>query len=138
MTKTISLEDSYLALVEFLLLSKKCVIDIGAGYNLTPMQSMTLLLLNEPRPMHSFTKIFNCDASNITGIIDGLQTKKMASRYENPTDRRIKMIKLESKGAKIRSTLIDKLTGDKSYILTKLNDSEVATFIRLMQKIIQT
>src|SRR5665213_961489 len=106
MTKNISLEDSYLALVEFLMLSKRSVIDIGANYSLTPMQAMTLLFLNEDRPMNSFTTIFSCDPSNITGIVDGLQSKQLASRYESTTDRRIKMIKLEPKGAKIRAAFI--------------------------------
>lgn len=135
MVKQTSLEKYYLALIEFLLLSKRSVIDIGTEYKLTPMQSMTLLLLSEPRPMHSFTTVFNCDASNITGIVDGLERKQLASRYEDPKDRRIKMVKLEPAGTKIRTRFISKLTGKESYILSKLTKTEVTTFIAILTKI---
>lgn len=135
MDKKSTLETYYLTLIEFLLLSKRSVIDIGAQYKLTPMQSMTLLLLGEPQPMHNFTTLFNCDASNVTGIVDGLERKQLVSRYEDLNDRRIKMVKLESAGARIRTHFINKLTGQKSYIFSKLTSSEAATFINILTKI---
>jgi DNA-binding MarR family transcriptional regulator len=135
MAKEAAFEHYYLALIEFLLLSKRCVIDIGASYKLTPMQSMSLLLLGEPRPMNSFSDVFHCDASNVTGIVDGLERKHLVSRFEHPDDRRIKMVQLEDKGAQVRAHFIRQLTGDKSYILTKLSESELSQFIKLLTKI---
>lgn len=130
-----NLEKSYLALTEFLLMSKRNIAQIGEKYKLSTIQSLTLVLLNESRPMHNFTKIFHCDPSNTTGIIDGLEQKNLVSRYEPPTDRRVKMVKLTQKGEAIRKTIIDKLTGDESYIMKKLSSEEVTTFINLLQKI---
>jgi DNA-binding MarR family transcriptional regulator len=130
-----NLEKSYLALTEFLLLSKKNIANIGEKFNISPIQAITLVLLNEPRPMNSFTKIFNCDASNTTGIIDGLEHKELVGRYESPNDRRVKMIALKPKGKKIRKVIIDKLTGDESFIVKKLSYEEIITFINLLKKI---
>lgn len=130
-----NLEKSYLALTEFLLLSKKNIAKVGEKYKLTPIQAITLMLLNESRPMHSFTSIFNCDASNTTGIIDGLERKQLVGRYESPNDRRVKMIKLKPKGDKIRQAIISKLTDDNSFIVKKLSSRELITFIGLLQKI---
>ncbi len=130
-----NLEKSYLALTEFLLLSKRNIAEVGEKYNISPIQAITLVLLNESRPMNNFTKIFHCDASNTTGIIDGLERKQLVSRYESLTDRRVKMIKLQPQGAKIRQAIITRLTGDDSFIIKRLSSEEVVTFINLLQKI---
>jgi DNA-binding MarR family transcriptional regulator len=137
MGKTTSTTQPYLALVEFLMITKHNVIDAGLRYKLTPMQSMTLLLLEKPKPMNSFTTIFNCDASNVTGIIDGLEQKNMAERYEHPTDRRIKMVRIKPEGTKVRSILIQKLTSGKDCVLANLSKEETATFFQLIEKVIR-
>jgi DNA-binding MarR family transcriptional regulator len=135
MSSNTHLEQSYLALVEFLLLSKRQIVEIGQEHNLTAMQAMTLFLLDRPRPMRDFITIFNCDPSNVTGIVDGLEQKQLAERGENPTDRRIKMIELKPEGTKIRTALVHQLVGPKSYILGNLTPDEVDQFIALTQKI---
>lgn len=138
MSKQLSLEQSYLALVEFLMLSKQRLVEIGTKYHLSGMQTITLLLLEEPRPMGTFRHIFNCDASNITGIIDGLEQKELVKRFEINSDRRVKMVKLLARGKKVRATLLHQLTSDDQYILANLTASEAASFIDLVQKITDT
>src|SRR5580658_1613445 len=110
MSQAATLEQSYLVLVRFLMLSKHRVFELGADHDMTGMQAMMIFLLDEPRPMSDFKKIFNCDASNITGLVDGLEQKKLASRYEIQQDRRLKMVRLEAKGRQIRAALIQGLT----------------------------
>ncbi len=133
-TKT-SLEESYLALVEFLLLAKHRLIDLGSHYGMSGMQTISLLLLDEPRPMHGFKTVFNCDASNVTGIVDALEQKKFVARFESPADRRLKMVKLLAKGRQVRTDILHQLTTDEGYLLAKLSPAEATTFIRLVQKI---
>jgi DNA-binding MarR family transcriptional regulator len=138
MSKQLSLEQSYLALVEFLMLSKQRLVEIGTKYHLSGMQTITLLLLEEPRPMGTFRHIFNCDASNITGIIDGLEQKELVKRFEINSDRRVKMVKLLAHGKRVRATLLHQLTSDDQYILANLTASEATSFIDLVQKITDT
>ena len=138
MGQSLSPEQSYLTLVEFLMMSKQRLIKIGAKYHLSSMQTITLLLLEEPRAMGSFRHIFNCDASNVTGIIDGLEQKQLVKRFEVNSDRRIKMIKLLARGKHIRAALLSQLTSDDQYILAGLTPSEAASFIYLVQKITNT
>jgi DNA-binding MarR family transcriptional regulator len=135
MGQSLSLEQSYLTLVEFLMLSKQRLIKIGAKYHLSSMQAITLLLLEEPRAMGSFRHIFNCDASNVTGIIDGLEQKQLVRRYEVNSDRRIKMVRLLARGKQIRTTLLHQLTSDDQYLLANLTKDEAKNFINLVQKI---
>jgi DNA-binding MarR family transcriptional regulator len=135
MTQQASLEQSYLILLKFLMLSKRRVFELGSANDLTGMQAMMLFMLDHPRPMYSFKKVFNCDASNITGLVDGLEQKQLASRYEDQEDRRIKMVKLEPKGRRIRATLLHNLSAHGSPLLSKLNPAELRTFIELLEKI---
>lgn len=130
-----NIEESYLTLIGFLMLAKRRVIELGGEYGMTGMQTMMLFLLDKPKPMNSFTKVFNCDASNITGLVDGLEQKQLASRYENPTDRRIKMVKLESKGDKTRASLLHDLAKEDSILHSRLTPEEFKTFVSLLQKI---
>jgi DNA-binding MarR family transcriptional regulator len=138
MGQQLSLEQSYLALVELLMLSKQRLLEIGAKYHLSSMQTITLLLLEEPRAMGTFRHIFNCDASNITGIIDGLEQKQLVGRFEVNSDRRIKMVKLLARGRRVRATLLQQLTSDDQYVLANLSPSEASNFIDLVQKITDT
>jgi len=135
MTRKTTLEKNHLALVEFLLLSKHEVVAIGGLHGLTPMQSLALLALDEPRSMHELRHVFNCDPSNVTGIIDGLERKGLAARGTHAEDRRIKQIQLNKKGVKARQAIVHELAGKRSYILAKLSDAEAETFIGLLQKI---
>ena len=135
MAKQNTLEQSYLALVEFLLLSKRRVFELGSEFSLTGMQAMMLFMLDRPRSMHSFKQTFNCDASNITGLVDGLEQKKLASRYENSDDRRVKMVELLPLGRRTRSALLRQLTSHGSPLLSRLSTNELRTFIELLHKL---
>ena len=135
--QNISTEEAFIIFIKFLMFSKHRVIELGSNYGLTAMQTLTLFLLDRPCPMHSLRKAFNCDASNITGLIDGLEQKELASRYESPEDRRIKMVRLEQRGREIRRSLLHLLGKQDSPILTKLSPKEYDTFIGLLQKVTQ-
>jgi DNA-binding MarR family transcriptional regulator len=130
-----SLEKAFLVLIKFLMLSKHRAIDLGTEYGLTGMQTFMVLLLEEPRPMYSFKKVFNCDASNITGLVDGLEQKELASRYESQEDRRIKMVRLDEHGRAVRRALLRKIAAHDGPVFTRLNPHEFQTFIKLLQKV---
>jgi DNA-binding MarR family transcriptional regulator len=57
--------------------------------------------------------MLNCDASNVTGIIDRLFSHAYIERQEKPTDRRVKMISLTPKGEKLRQEIIKEALADK-------------------------
>ncbi|HSX46067.1 MAG TPA: MarR family transcriptional regulator [Candidatus Saccharimonadia bacterium] len=117
------------------MLSKRRTVELGAKHSLTGMQAMMLVLLDKPHPMFSFKKVFNCDASNITGIVDGLEQKSLATRFPDPDDRRIKMIKLTADGAQLRDKMLKQAAGPNGSLLTKLSDDELKTFTELLTKI---
>lgn len=137
MSDQIPLEKYYLSLVEFLMLAKQHVFELGTEQGLSGMQVVTLLLIDSPRQMSSLKHIFNCDPSNVTGILDGLEQKQLVARYENANDRRTKMVKLLARGKRMRSTLLQKLIASNDFLLAKLSPAEMIAFITLVQKITQ-
>jgi DNA-binding MarR family transcriptional regulator len=129
-------EKYYPDFINFLLMQKKAIVTIGSKYDLTPMQSLALLMLVDPMPMYKITESFSCDASNVTGIIDGLQNKGLAIRFENEKDRRIRMVKLKPKGKKLREDVQNQLLGNFNPVFINLNQEELATFFNLINKVV--
>jgi DNA-binding MarR family transcriptional regulator len=136
-TKPATSQGFYLALVEFLLQAKHQVIAISGEFGLTSMQALTLLMTDNKRPksMNSFCKMYDCDASNITGIIDGLEQKGLVSRREHPSDRRVKIVYLEEDGATLQQTIIKRLAEDSGFLFKGLDDSEAHQLITIMTKL---
>jgi len=127
----------YLALLEFLLNAKQHVVAIGADYGLSSVQVITLLLLDEqtPRPMKNLCLLFHCDASNITGIIDGLEQRGLVVRENDPNDRRIKTIRICPSGKRLQEQIIGQLATDNGYLFDPLTASEAEQFVHIVEKL---
>jgi DNA-binding MarR family transcriptional regulator len=132
------LVEFYEALMSFLALSKQQIFAIAAEYGLTGMQTFMLMLMkeDEPKAMNSFCDTLGCDASNITGLVDGLERIELVSRSVHPHDRRVKVLRLMPKGLAIRRAITQRMAdSNQSYILSKLSSEELEQFISLIQKI---
>lgn len=122
-------------LIGLMMQAKHRLITLASEFNITGMQAMMVFLLKTPSPMNSFTKLFNCDASNITGLVDGLELKGLATRFPDKNDRRIKMVKLTDEGERLRNTFIKLLIEDRESSFFKLSEAELKTFNKLLAKI---
>jgi DNA-binding MarR family transcriptional regulator len=79
--------------------------------------------------------LYECDPSNITGIIDGLEQKGLVSRQEHPTDRRIKVIVLEPAGQKLKRQLMKILMNSNTFLFEALDSEETEQFISSIEKL---
>ncbi|MGH7241620.1 MAG: MarR family winged helix-turn-helix transcriptional regulator [Candidatus Saccharimonadales bacterium] len=129
-------KDFYYALVSFLLQAKQQVISVASEFGLTGVQALTLLTLrhNVQRSMSDFCKLYDCDASNITGIVDGLEQKNLVSRQPHPNDRRIKIIHLEPAGVELQKQLINRIAEVSPHLFAGLTTTETHELARLIQK----
>ncbi|HUB93263.1 MAG TPA: MarR family winged helix-turn-helix transcriptional regulator [Verrucomicrobiae bacterium] len=127
----------YLALLEFLMAAKQQIVAIGSEFGLSSIQTATLLLLDDtrPRPMKSLCTLYHCDASNITGIIDGLEKRGLVSRQNDARDRRIKVIQLETTGKQLQQTIIERLAASNSFLFDPLSQAEAQQFVHIVEKI---
>lgn len=104
---------------------------------LTPNDSRALATLdaNEGRTMRSLADEWGCDASNATWIVDRLERAGLAERRNAPNDRRVKLVVLTSKGARIRSELREAFYSTPKELL-ELDTTELETLQRALERLV--
>jgi len=104
-------DDCWQAMIEFALSRRAWWIDICAEFDLTPMQGHTLKSLDPDCPvaMSVLADQLICDASNVTGIVDKLESRGLIVRQSSESDRRIKMLAVTPKGRELRERLNQRL-----------------------------
>ncbi|MGI5164040.1 MarR family winged helix-turn-helix transcriptional regulator [Spirillospora sp. CA-253888] len=80
----------------------------AAELDLPPAQAMALSTLCEPVPMRRLADRLHCDASNVTGIVDGLERRGLVTRRPAPHDRRVKHLVLTEEGTRRRALLLER------------------------------
>jgi DNA-binding MarR family transcriptional regulator len=80
-------------------------------FGLTPgdLRALFVLDADDPRPMGSLAQAWECDASNVTWMVDRLETRGLVERQMLPTDRRVKTVVLTSLGASTKAELFKRL-----------------------------
>lgn len=78
---------------------------IAAELDLPPAQALALINLRGPAPMRDLADVLSCDASNVTGIVDGLERRGLVTRRPDPADRRVKHLVLTEEGQRRRDLL---------------------------------
>jgi DNA-binding MarR family transcriptional regulator len=106
--------------------AKHGLMTIAEKHNISVMQMYTLCLLEADKsiPMNTLSCMLNCDASNVTGIVDRLFQHKYIKREENPHDRRTKMITLTTKGVKLCEKLATEITSYQPKSLQNLDETQ--------------
>ncbi|MFF7633376.1 MarR family winged helix-turn-helix transcriptional regulator [Kitasatospora sp. NPDC008050] len=72
-------------------------------HGLSSSQAKALGVVLEPVPMRALAGRLGCDASNVTGIVDRLESLGLARREAAATDRRVKIVTITEEG---RETLL--------------------------------
>src|SRR3954453_6997838 len=79
---------------------------------LSPAQCHVLHLIEpgRPIPMGQLADTLACDASNVTGLVDRLESRGLVRRSAAAKDRRVKVLELTATGSRLRTQLIDRMT----------------------------
>jgi DNA-binding MarR family transcriptional regulator len=126
-------------LMQIMFQSKHRAFQIAEKHELTFMQLSVLTKLSEDEPlaMNVLSHYFMCDASNITGIADRLESRGLTERLDHPSDRRIKMISLTSKGLALRNTIMtETIEAETAVMEPSLSSEERLLLVELLQKIV--
>ncbi|WP_405004456.1 MarR family transcriptional regulator [Kitasatospora purpeofusca] len=74
--------------------------EAAAARSLTGAQAKVLALLRRgPMPMRQIAQTLSCEPSNITGIVDRLETRGFVTRQPDLQDRRVKLVAATETGA---------------------------------------
>ncbi|MFI6155922.1 MarR family winged helix-turn-helix transcriptional regulator [Kitasatospora sp. NPDC051170] len=84
--------------------------DAAAARSLTGAQAKVLALLRRgPMPMRQIAQTLSCEPSNITGIVDRLETRGFVTRAADRHDRRVKLVAATETGAAASEELRESL-----------------------------
>lgn len=94
---------------------------------LTPQQAATILSL-EPgvgTPMSVIAEFLMCDASNVTGIVDKLEARGLATRV-SAEDRRVKALTLTTEGEALKESMRTRLHSPPAWMEELTRDEQRA------------
>ena len=108
------------------------------GIDLTSVQWAALHAISERQDLDAtrLAETIFFDRATIGGVIERLELKGLISRNMSESDRRIKVLNITEKGKNLISDCDNIVLGVQNKILAPLNDDEKATFLLLIDKIV--
>jgi DNA-binding MarR family transcriptional regulator len=104
--------------------------------DVSPPQLKALLSM-EPgisQPMRALAEVWRCDASWVTGIVDGLEERGYVERQPYATDRRVKVVAITPLGEKAKARALERLY-EPPPSLNELTPAEQAQLRDLLAKV---
>src|SRR5438067_10805054 len=110
----------------------------GAEFDLSPIQCHVLHLIEPglPLPMSRLADTLSCDASNVTGLVDRLESRGLVRRQPSRQDRRVKVLVLTRTGAQLRTLLIDRISAPPA-ALERLSAREQRALVRILRRLLE-
>jgi DNA-binding MarR family transcriptional regulator len=100
---------------------------------LRPPAFGALRALDRPRTMSELAAVLHCDNSNVTGIVDGLEEKGLATREPSPGDRRVKLTALTAEGRNVRGRLIKAVEKPPDWV-ERLSASDRKALVEILER----
>ncbi|GGS44048.1 MULTISPECIES: MarR family winged helix-turn-helix transcriptional regulator [Streptomyces] len=108
----------------------------AAEHSLTGPQARLLSLLSlEPLPMRKLAQKLKCEPSNVTGIVDRLETRGLVERRPDPADRRVKVAAATEEGRRTARDLRENLDFAREP-LAALSDDERGSLRDLLRRML--
>ncbi len=111
--------------------------EAATQHSLTGAQARLLSLLSlEPLPMRQLARKLRCEPSNVTGIVDRLESRDLVERRPDPSDRRVKLAACTEEGLRVSRSLRDSLDFAREP-LAGLSDEERVLLRGLLTRMVQ-
>jgi DNA-binding MarR family transcriptional regulator len=109
----------------------------GAPFGLSPVQCHVLHLIEpgQPMPMRRLAEALSCDASNVTGLIDRLESRGLVERRASAADRRVKVLDLTPTGSRLRAQLLQRMTA-RPRALSRLSAAEQRRLVQILERLL--
>ncbi len=105
-------------------------------YDLTSQQLWLLSRLAEDEgvPIGTLAETLQCHSSNVTGMVDRLETRGLVVRKPDATDRRVKLVALTPKGRELRGKLLEIARRPPEALVDRLDSEQLQTLNDLLAK----
>ena len=126
-------------LIQLLLSQRGQLPVLAAALELSPAQCHVLYVIEpgKPVPMKQLAASLSCDASNVTGLVDRLETRGLLRRVPGTTDRRVKVLDLTPNGAKLRAELVARMSTPPAAI-GRLSARDQRELERILAQLLQS
>ena len=110
---------------------------LAAELQLSPAQCHVLHLIQpeRPLPMGQLADTLACDKSNVTGLVDRLESRGLVRRSPSAGDRRVKVLDLTPAGSRLRARLLTRMTG-RPLPLSRLSVPERRVLVRILERLL--
>jgi DNA-binding MarR family transcriptional regulator len=89
---------------------------VAGSLGLSEAQGRLLIQLEAPAPMGHLAEHLDCDASNITGLVDRMEGRGLVRRVANPEDRRSRLVEVTAEGRRLRDAIEQRIAADRPSI----------------------
>ena len=112
---------------------------LAAEFDLSPVQCHVLHLIEPDQTvaMGQLAATLACDASNVTGLVDRLESRGLIVRRASADDRRVKVLALTPLGARLRAQLHKRMAADPPDPLRRLSAAEQRTLVRILERLLE-
>jgi DNA-binding MarR family transcriptional regulator len=124
-------------LMKFFFVQRAHLPGLGEPSGLSPVQCHVLHLIepSEPMPMNRLAEALSCDASNVTGLVDRMESRGLLQRRPSARDRRVKVLGLTATGSRLRAELLRRMTRHP-LPLSRLSAQERRVLVRILEKLL--
>ena len=111
---------------------------LAAEFDLSPAQCHVLRQIapGQPLPMGRLAELLACDASNVTGLVDRLESRGLIRRRPSESDRRVKVLDLTPGGARLRSVVLERMTQPPES-LSRLSPAEQRMLVKILRRLLE-
>lgn len=129
--------EAWQLLLELFLSQRGHLPGVAAEFELSPAQCHVVKLIEPDRPvsMGHLASALSCDASNVTGLVDRLETRGLIERRAAEDDRRKKLLALTKVGARLRSQLLERMS-EPPPIFERLTPEEERTLVEILRRML--
>jgi len=130
--------DAWPLLVELFFTQRAALPPLAAELQLSPAQCHVLHLIepDRPLPMGQLAETLACDASNVTGLVDRLESRGLVRRRPSTADRRVKVLVLTRTGSRLRAVLLERMTASPAAI-ERLSLREQRALVRILTRLLE-
>jgi len=110
---------------------------LAAEFELSPAQCHVLHLIEPGHPvaMGELADTLACDKSNVTGLVDRLESRGLIRRRPSSEDRRLKVLDLTPAGERLRAVVLERM-GTPPDSLARLSAEEQRVLVKILKHLL--
>lgn len=124
-------------MVQFFFTQREHLPPVAAEFELSPAQCHVLHRIEpgRPMPMGQLAETLSCHASNVTGLVNRLESRGLVRRRPSDEDRRVKVLVLTPTGARLRTLMLERMT-TPPVVLGRLSATEQRELVRILSRLL--